>query len=511
MTNRRGVRFVRNVLWGFGGQAWSMGLGLISAPYIANKLGADLYGLLIFAGYIASFVIFLEFGMPQAATRFMAMHAAREEWREVRQVFWSALITNLILGGLGALLFILAVSFFVIRWLSVPEALLPTAYRIFYWSGIGFWVNMLTAPPMGICIALQRLDVVNRLNVAITSGQTLLAVGLLAKGFSVEHMVMGNVIVQLVGFGAYLWVAHRLLPNWGKPVWHAPLVRKLLRFGGWISVGGIVTPALLNTEKVFLGRLLSTAAVAYYGVSYNLVSRLAMAASTIGGALFPLFSSLQATDPVALREANFRVSRFIVLLLWPLTLLLTFWGADLLHVWMGASYAEKGALPLALLAWATLINAAAWSPFILLQTSGRPDIPTKIRLVEFFLYLPFAWYLISWLGINGAALAYLFQMVLDSVLLYMAVARVYEVQWRPVLQSLVRPMGSILIGVLGVWGISEVGLANASSFWRLGVGAVGVGLVSAGALWIWLVEQPEYAVVREIVGSFLHKAKLRQS
>lgn len=397
--------------------------------------------------------------------------------------------------------------FAVDHWLNIPEGLRGTAYRVFYWSGAGLGLGMLVGAPRAIPLALQRLDVVNVLNGAMISGQSLLAVGLIAKGYSVEYVVAGQVGINLAGFVAYLGAARRLLPNWGKPVWDGSVVRKLLRFGGWISVGGIVVPMLLHIEKLFLGRLLSTAAVAYYSVPYNLISRLAVGASAIGGALFPFFSRLQVTDLGVVREANLRISRVIVLLLWPLVLLLTFWGSDLLNVWMGPSYAENGAMALALLAWATLINAAAWSPFTFLQTSGRPDIPAKFNIVEFFLYVPLAWQLTSWLGINGAALAYLFRMLLDTILLFVAVAHLYEVQWKAWFQSLVRPMGASLVGVLLVWGASEGALSAAPSLWRLAAGVVGVGLVSGAVLWKWLTTQPEYAILQEVARPFLDRVK----
>ena len=61
----------------------------------------------------------------------------------------------------------------------------------------------------------------------------------------------------------------------------------LLRMGGWMSVSGMMTQALIYADRFLIGALLSLAAVAYYATPLDLVLRawilpVAVAQTTFG-------------------------------------------------------------------------------------------------------------------------------------------------------------------------------------------------------------------------------------
>jgi O-antigen/teichoic acid export membrane protein len=56
-------------------------------------------------------------------------------------------------------------------------------------------------------------------------------------------------------------------------------------------------------------------------------------------------------------------------------------------------------------------------PWALLQGAGRPDIPTKLNLIELPFYLTILWWLTGVYGINGTALAWSFRAVIDALAL----------------------------------------------------------------------------------------------
>ena len=76
-----------------------------------------------------------------------------------------------------------------------------------------------------------------------------------------------------------------------------------------------------------------------------------------------------------------------------------------------------------LLAAGVLINAAANIPSSFLQASGRPDLNAKLHMIELPLYAPLAIWLIRRFGIEGAALAWVLRVALDTLLLFLLARR----------------------------------------------------------------------------------------
>lgn len=448
-----GIRFVRNVLWNFGGQVWNLGLAFFTTPYIVHKLGTDAYGLLMTVGVVTSYLWFMDLGLGGASVKYIAEHAARDEWDEVRRIFWSSWIAYLVLGALAATVIILITPLCVYRWFRIPAELQAPAVHVFYLSALGFFIGMLTQAPAAIPRALQRFDIVNRIGILIGSTQALLTVALLALGYSVREVVAGNLAVASLSLGIHTRIARSLLPRWGRPRFDVSTFRRLLRFGGWLTISGIVGPILVNLEKVILANQVSTAAVAYYMVPYNLTSRFWVISGAFSAALFPLFSSLHGLgrrDTNA--DINLRVTRLIVLLLLPFAIFFIIFGRDFLQLWMGSDFAQNSADALRVLALAMLVNAAAWSPYVMIHASGRPDLPAKFHTFELLIHVPLTIACVRLWGITGAAWAWFFRVSLGTVLTYGVAIRLYNLDGRRWIRTVFSPaVGATVAGGAVLW------------------------------------------------------------
>jgi hypothetical protein len=122
------------------------------------------------------------------------------------------------------------------------------------------------------------------------------------------------------------------------------------------------------------------------------------------------------------------------------------------------------------LAIGALINSAANVATSFLHAAGRPDVSAKLQMIELPLYLPLVWWLVQGLGIEGAALAWVLRIAVDSaLLLYIAVRSMpveNSIQWEvanagstatprnligspPILMALLLAIGLILADVHG--------------------------------------------------------------
>jgi O-antigen/teichoic acid export membrane protein len=497
-----GIRFVRNVLWNFGGQLWSLGLAFFTTPYIVHRLGTDAYGLLMTVGIMTSYLWFMDLGLGGASVKYIAEHAARNEWDEVRRILWSSWIAYLFLGALAATVLVLITPLAVYRWFRIPPELQESAVAVFHLSALGFLVGMLNNAPAAIPRALQRFDIVNRISILIGTLQTLLAVGLLALGYSVRAVVAGNLAVAVLSLGIHVGVARRLFPQWGRPRLEAGILRRLIRFGGWLTVSSLAGPILVHLEKIILAHQISTAAVAYYTVPYSLVSRFWILSGAFSGALFPLFSSLHGSGfHTTVVDLNARVTRIVALLLLPLVIFCVVFGRDFLEFWMGPDFAARSTGALQILAIAMLVNAIAWSPYVMLQASGRPDLTAKFHLAELVVHLPLTLVFVRLWGVTGAALAWFFRVALDTSLIYGAAIRLYRLDWRSWVRAIAAPATGIMVATGVILGLSrELVPADWSSVRTLIIVGGSTMLITGISLWRWGLRRGEYRLLLQALG-----------
>jgi len=492
------------VLWNFGGQLWSLGLAFFTTPYIVHKLGTDAYGLLMTVGVLTSYLGFMDLGLGSASVKYISEHAAREEWDQVVRIFWTSFFSYLLLGTLAAFILILLTPFFVYWWLRIPVTLQGPAVSIFHLSALGFLIGMLNNAPASIPRALQRFDIVNRVSIAVGTTQTLLAMTLLALGLSVREVVMGNLVVGILSLGLNTWVARFLLPSVSRPRWDTSIFRQLLRFGGFVTVSGLVGPLLVHLEKVALASLVSASAVAYYAVSYNVATKLWIFAGTFSAVLFPLFSSFHGVGQRDVNvDVNLRVIRCIAIFVTVPALFFVVFGREFLQLWMGPEFARESTGALRVLAVAMVVNSIAWSPYALIQASGRPDIPAKFHTVELLIHLPLTWWIVRSWGVTGAAWAWFIRVSMGTAWVYFVSARLFQMKWRQWLQEVLNPALGVLVIGATIIGLLRISLYNHMSpeavLWIFGGGFLTLAALSIAR---WGLRREElHLLVRALRGS----------
>jgi len=169
------------------------------------------------------------------------------------------------------------------------------------------------------------------------------------------------------------------------------------------------------------------AAVAFYSVPYEAVTRLWIIPMSLTAALFPAFSALEGIGGrEKLRMLFARSVKHVLLVLGPIVLMLILFAKEILQTWLGKDFAIQSELVLQILALDILINSLAFIPYELLRGVGRPDIPAKIHLLELPIYTGIAWLLISRWGIVGAAAAWTLRVTLEALLLFGASVKVCQ-------------------------------------------------------------------------------------
>jgi O-antigen/teichoic acid export membrane protein len=420
----------RNAAWSLVGQVAPMLVAVVAIPPLIGGLGRDRFGVLTLAWLVIGYFSLFDLGLGRALTKVVAERLGAGREGELPALVWTSLGLMMALGLAGAALVGLLAPWLVRGVIKVPAGLQPEAGRCVALLAVSIPFVISGAGLRGVLEAQQQFGAINVANVLMGSFTFIgpLLVLPVSRGLvpAVAVLLAGRVAMWVV----CLTLCLRSLPALREGiVLQGAAVRPLLHLGGWMTVTNIVGPLMVSLDRVLIGVRISVGAVAYYATPYEVVTKLWILPGALVRVLFPAFATSFARDPERTASLFDRGVKLTFLALFPITLVIVRLADDGLRLWLGADFARHGTRALQWLAIGVFLNSLGMIPFALIQGVGRPDLTAKLHLIELPFYLPAAWVLIGRLGIEGAAIAWVVRVAVDTALLF-ALAR-WAVPGRP--------------------------------------------------------------------------------
>lgn len=426
-------KFLHSALWSLMGTVVPMLAALAAVPWLMHYLGQERLGVLSLVWVVVGYFSFLDMGLGRAVTVAVAsarsggQHAGSDEIH----VLGSASVLLLGVGVamaavLGGCVLVWGVPFklssldlmdevrLALLWTlpSLPLLLLSSAFRG-HLEGVGAFraLNLLRIPT-GILLVAGPCVVAYFSPNLVWSCVSIFLVRLL------HLLVLWVLIAHETGHA----VAALPASLFRHSTW--PWLRRLLTFGGWVTVSNVVGPVIVYVDRFVIGATLAASSVAVYAVPFDMVSRLPVLVAALCSVLLPelarLSSLASATDPNALRQAHQLVRRSSVFSALVVAVLVI--GGALaapwaLTLWLGADFAQQSGTLTQVLLLAFGVNAVAQIPFTALQATGRVRDVALLHSAELVPYAVLVYFAISWLGIVGAAWAWLLRSIVDYAVL----------------------------------------------------------------------------------------------
>lgn len=409
---------------------------LVAVPWLMRSLGQERLGVLSLVWVVVGYFSFLDMGLGRAVTVLVA--ALRSGGNQVApeeiHVLGSASVLLMAVGGVMALLLgwgleVWGIPFtlssteladevrLALFWTlpSLPLLLLSSAFRG-HMEGVGAFkaLNLLRIPT-GILLVL-----VPCFTAYLSPSLVWACIGIF--GVRAVHMlILWGLTAKETGYG---WGAMLIALARHSSL---PWLRRLLSFGGWVTVSNVVGPVIVYVDRFVIGATLTASSVAIYAVPFDMVSRLPILVAALCSVLLPelarLSSLAASTDPGALNRAHQLVSRSSIFSALVVAVLVVFGAAVTswaLTIWLGSAFAEQSTLLTQVLLLAFGVNAVAQIPFTALQAVGRVRSVALLHSAELIPYAVLVFFAISRFGLIGAAWAWLFRSVVDySVLAWM--------------------------------------------------------------------------------------------
>ena len=406
---------------------------LAAVPWLMRYIGQERLGVLSLVWVAVGFFSFLDMGLGRAVT--VAVAASRSASQRVTadeiHVLGSASVLLLTVGvGMAALLGVGIGMWGAPFKLSSTE--LSNEVRLaLLWTLPSLPLLLLSSVFRGHLEGVGAFKALNMLR--IPTGILLVAGPCLAAFFS-PSLVWACVSIFLVRVLhlLFLWALTANEVGLGVATMHVtllrhstlPWLRRLLSFGGWVTVSNVIGPVIVYVDRFVIGATLAASSVAVYAVPFDMLSRLPVLVAALCSVLLPelarLSSLAAATAPVAAQQAHQLVRRSSIFSAAVVALLVALGGVfapSALTMWLGANFAQQSGTLTQVLLLAFGVNAVAQIPFTALQAVGKVRAVALLHSAELIPYAMLVYFAISWLGLVGAAWAWLLRSIVDYAVL----------------------------------------------------------------------------------------------
>jgi O-antigen/teichoic acid export membrane protein len=369
--------------------------------YLARVLGAEALGIYALGMTVAGLAgVVAALGLPQTASRFVAVYATTSQGARLGRFLWSALsvlfVANILVGG-----FLL----FIKSRIAGPLYHTPALAGYMHW----FVLIMLTGAFttfLGQALAGYK-DVARRTVITNFIGQTLtiaLTIALLTLGFGLAGYLAAQVasalaVLFLLGWSVWkLTPASAREPAVGRPLFEPEIVSFSVVLFGIQGLEFLTT----QTDKIVLGIYLNAREVGIYAVATALVAFVAIFLQSLNQIFGPTIAELHANQQHELLLSLYQTStKWVFGFTLPLAFVVMVFARSLMEIF-GPQFSQGW--PVLLIATlGQLVNCGVGSVGYLLLMSGQQRRMMRNQSIVAAVIVVLNVLLIPRLGMIGAA------------------------------------------------------------------------------------------------------------
>lgn len=342
--------------------ALSILISFIYTPVMLRILGQSEYGIYNLSNSIISYLSLLSLGFGASYIRFYSRYKKDEDTAGIKKLNGLFLIVFLIMGAVAlvcGLCFSRNVSVFFNKSYSVEDLRIAKVLMIF------MSVNLALSFPASVftsyVTAQEKFVFQKLLNMVKTVVSPFLTLPILLMGYgSIGMAAITTVIAVLVDMTNILFCLLKLKMSFNFQKLNLHLLREIAVFSSFIAINQIVDQINWATDKVVLGKVCTSGAVAVYAIGSQINNYYLQFSTAISGVFVPQINRIVASDESKIKKNKqltnvfTRVGRvqFIILML-----ILTgfiFLGKYFVLKWAGDGYENAYYVALLLIAPVTI-------------------------------------------------------------------------------------------------------------------------------------------------------------
>lgn len=373
-----GSRIGKNSLFSATGYAVQVLIILVFTPPLLHRMGAANFGLWMLSISFMGLVGLFDLGLGTTIAKYIAEYHQRGDVHRLSATATMGFLIYLSIGLLlAAPIFLLApqaASLFGDSNARAPRDVIEAIVRL---AALSFVPLLLKNAGIAVSIGLQRF----KIPMGISAVQSLLTFGvallITLGGGSVTQVVVSSLVTLCITAAVSLLIAYQTLRSLGaRVVYSRSQARLMLKFTAFTSVTALGTLLFSAADRVAVGVVLGTAAVAYYAVAVGIAANLLTIADVLTRPLMPASSSLIGAGQWGrVRMYLVRSTSAIATLELTMSVLLLLVSRPAMTAWLGADVTAHALLPLRALIVAYAVIGVFAPAYHVANGSGYPWLP----------------------------------------------------------------------------------------------------------------------------------------
>lgn len=477
----------KNIIANYLGQGWTALMGLAFVPLYIKYLGMEAYGLIGLFAMLQAWLTLLDMGMTPALSREMSRFTGGAHTAEsIRDLLRSLELVCLGVAVVIALGIWAASSWLASDWLRADKLPAATVSQAFAIMGTVTALRFIEGLYRGAIVGLQKQVLFNSINALLATVRGLGAVILLAfVSTNIRAFFLWQGVLSLLTVAIFAVVVYSTLPSSTRtPRFSRTALKEIWRFAAGMMATTFFALLLTQVDKAILSRLLSLEAFGRYSLAGVVAGALYYITGPITQAYYPRMTELVTRrDEVGLITVYHRGAQMVSVLVGSATIILIFFGEQVVALWTGNIILAHEVAPLvALLALGTLLNSLMHIPYMLQLAHGWSSFAAKINMVAVTVLVPAILWATPRYGAIGAAWVWV---ALNSSYIMISMHFMHRrliphEKWRWYGMDIGLPLATIIFfaGIFRYWQPSALSKA-VELFWLIVVGCI---IIIAGGL-----------------------------
>lgn len=379
----------------------------VYTPIMLRLLGQAEYGLYSLSHSITGYLSLLSFGLGSTIVRYITKYKVENDKEKEQETFGLFLIFYLILSALviivGGILVLCADTFFSSGLTSEELSKMKILMII-------MTVNTAIAFPISVyssvALAHERFIFERTVSIIFTIGAPLFNLIILFMGFGSIGMALVGVSLQIISAPIYILFCTRRLrlkPSFKKP--EVSFLKEIVGFSFYIFLGSIVDMLFWATDKVILGALIGTVAVAIYNIGGTFNTIITQLSTTISGVLVPKITGMVVLEKSRqeLSDLFVRIARLQFIIVGLVVSGFVAFGKPFLYMWAGEEYRDSYYIALLTLV-PMIIPLTQSSALAIVVAQNKHKFRSLVYLGIAILNVFSTWLVVPYYGGIGAAL-----------------------------------------------------------------------------------------------------------
>lgn len=320
----------------------SLVIGLIYTPLLIRFLGNSEYGIYTLAMSLISYLSILDLGFGNALVRYTARNRAqgKEEKNLIGMflLFYSAIAVAVVI--IGIIMSQNMENFFATSFTGTEAETLRLIFNILL-------INTVIAFPASVFSSVIRSherfifsNLINLLQNLINHG---IMIWFLLIGFkSVALAWVSLISTAFVAIINFYYCMVKLKVKIGFEKFDSAFYKEIFVYSAFIFVNIIVDQLYASTDKIILGKVCGSVAVAVYGVGVTFQQYYTQFSTAVSGVFLPYITKL-SMQKNAIQEMSavfLRIGRIQLMLLSLIVVGFAVYGQNFVQLWAGSEYME---------------------------------------------------------------------------------------------------------------------------------------------------------------------------